>query len=118
MPWVEVVPEEQLRNENISLFFHIHIPVWRVSIAARCIPAIAALMGTTKTSVEGVRILDLLGLQQMIYSRHFPFCGHVGGSYRRGSRWCGRGGSDDRGQRWRADRWQRSRPTLQRRGWR
>ena len=38
----------------------------RVSIAAPCIPVIAALICTTKRSVEGVRILDLLGLQQMI----------------------------------------------------
>jgi hypothetical protein len=34
-----------------------------VSIAAPCVPVIAALMCTTKTSVDGVRILDLLGLQ-------------------------------------------------------
>ena len=55
-----------------------------VSIAAPSIPVIAALMCTTKRSVEGVRILVLLGLQKLFYSRQFPFCGRVGGSYRRG----------------------------------
>jgi len=55
-----------------------------VSIAAPSIPVIAALMCTTKRSVEGVRILVLLGLQKLFYSRQFPFCGCVGGSYRRG----------------------------------
>ena len=55
-----------------------------LSIAARCIPVIAALMGTTKRSVEGVRILILLGHQNLICSRQFPFCGCAGGNYRRG----------------------------------
>ncbi|HSQ18412.1 MAG TPA: hypothetical protein VLM83_11980, partial [Anaerolineales bacterium] len=55
-----------------------------LSIAAPCIPVIAALMCTTKRSVEGVRILILLGLQEMIYLRQIPFCGCAGGSSRRG----------------------------------
>jgi hypothetical protein len=55
-----------------------------MSIAAPCIPVIAALMGTTKRSVEGVRILILLGHQNLICSRQFPFCGCAGGNYRRG----------------------------------
>ena len=40
--------------------------LWELSIAARSVPVIAALICTTKTSVEGVRILVLSGLQQMI----------------------------------------------------
>ena len=38
----------------------------QMSIAAPCIPVIAALMCTTKRSVEGFRILDLLGHQDLI----------------------------------------------------
>jgi DNA-binding XRE family transcriptional regulator len=59
-----------------------------LSIAAPCVPVIAALMCTTKRSVEGVRILDLLGHQKLKYSRQNPFCGRVGGSDRRWS-WMG-----------------------------
>jgi hypothetical protein len=36
-----------------------------VSIAAPCVPVIAALMCTSKRSVEGDRILDLLGYQKL-----------------------------------------------------
>jgi predicted amidohydrolase len=60
-----------------------------LSIAAPFVPVIAALMCTTKRSVEGVRILDLLGHQKLKYSRQNPFCGRVGGSDRR---WSWKGG--------------------------
>jgi hypothetical protein len=36
-----------------------------VSIAAPCVPVIAALMCTTKRRVEGVRILDFMELQKV-----------------------------------------------------
>ena len=44
-----------------------------VSIAAPFVPVIAALICTTKRSVEGVRILDLLGHQKLKYSRQNSF---------------------------------------------
>jgi retron-type reverse transcriptase len=40
-------------------------PVRRVSIAARCVPEIAASVCTTIKNVEGVKILDLWGLQKL-----------------------------------------------------
>jgi len=36
-----------------------------MSIAAPCVPVIAALMCTTKRRVEGVRILDFMELQKV-----------------------------------------------------
>jgi hypothetical protein len=59
-----------------------------LSIAAPYVPVIAALICTTTRSVEGVRILDLMGHQKLKYSRQIPFCGRVGGSDRRGA-WMG-----------------------------
>ena len=65
--WVAI----QLGREKISLpFLRAQLAVSR---AALCIPVIAALMGTTKRSVEGVRILDLLGHQKLKYSRQNSF---------------------------------------------
>jgi hypothetical protein len=40
-------------------------PARHLSIAAPCVPVIAALMCTTKRRVEGVRILDFMELQKV-----------------------------------------------------
>jgi hypothetical protein len=52
---------------NKSHFFRISrgMNMGRVSIAAPCVPVIAALMCTTKRRVEGVRILDFMELQKV-----------------------------------------------------
>lgn len=63
----------ELRLERVSAPYFWIERVVSMSIAAPCIPVIAALMGTTKRSVEGVRILDLLGHQKLKYSRQNSF---------------------------------------------
>jgi F0F1-type ATP synthase membrane subunit b/b' len=76
-------PRQDVRSGTILVLVPF-VPVWALPIdpihadkhlsrAALCIPVIAALMGTTKRSVEGVRILDLLGHQKLKYSRQNSF---------------------------------------------
>jgi hypothetical protein len=56
------------REELVELVLaeHAQLEALReMSIAALCVPVIAALMCTTKRSVDGVRILDFWGLQKL-----------------------------------------------------